>query len=264
MDKIKDAIKCSNCRNILSSPVILPCSHSICRRHVEEVNSDVITCYKCEKDHRKQEYTLNQALMQIIEAQIEALDFGEVHKNAKKSCDQLELVIKEIEQLLNDPNNFTHEEINELQRQLELKREEMKKRIDDEFDKFYAKLQDYKNECTQNLASNKYSILSGKISLGLKETREKLNEWLRVLDELKVSNEPKWKNIIAESEKFKGNLEAELNRFKQNLLLEKFENSKSEVAFIQKNINIETLFSVVFDYFKRLRIFINFLCFKFI
>lgn len=130
MEKILKAIKCSICRNILVSPLLLPCHHSVCQRHVDEAINELITCNECGSDHQKRPnfpFPINMALAQIIEAQIAALDLGETHTDAKRTCEKLETVIKECEQLLNDPDNFTYKEINELERQLHLRREELKK-----------------------------------------------------------------------------------------------------------------------------------------
>lgn len=244
MDKIKDALKCSICKNVLNTPVLLPCEHLICKKHLDDeiiVTEGRILCNECGQDHLKQEFPAIPALTKIIEAQIANMDLGPLHKTAKDSCDKLETVIKQCDQLLKDPEYFTHEEINELQRQLQLKCEELKKQIDDEFGKFYTKLEDYKLRCKNQLVTNEYKFRAEKIEEDVKPVRNELIEWKQVLNELKISNEPKWVAIKAESDKSIGELEAKIRHFKHELLLKKFAESKTEVEWL-KNIKINSAF----------------------
>jgi hypothetical protein len=222
MDKIKKAIECAICKNVMNSPVLWPCGHSICKRHTDEIIDidELITCNKCGRDHPKQDFLPNENLAIIIEAQIaNLLDLGPKHKTAKDTCDKLDSVIGQIEQLLNCPYYFTHAEINELQRQAQLKREELKIRIDKEFDKFYNKLEEYKASCQSHLSTNEYKIEAKKISDEVRNDRAKLNEWFSVLNEIKMTNEPIWIRIKNESDNSVESLETKMEEFKKNELL---------------------------------------------
>lgn len=245
MYSIFDALKCVICRNILKSPVILPCGHSVCKNHaINNETDELISCNKCGRDHKKQDFLPNEDLANIIEIQISNSDWCPHHNIAKESCAKLETTINQIEQLLNDPHYFSYEKINKLQRQVELKREELKKQIDNEFDKVYTKLDEYKQSCKSHLETNEYKIEAEKISSEVKNARNKLKEWVEFLNEVKMSYEPKWGVIKTESEKSIGDLEITANNFKQKeLLLQKFEENKFK-TFLLQNINI------TFDYLR--------------
>jgi ElaB/YqjD/DUF883 family membrane-anchored ribosome-binding protein len=245
MDKILDAIKCAICKNVMNLPVILPCGHSICKRHADEITDvdGLITCYKCGRDYPKQAFPPNEGLANIIETQIANMDLGPKHKTAKDACDKLDTVIDEIEQLLKDPYYFSHEEINELQRQAQLKREELKIQIDNEFDKFDNKLEEYKTSCKSFLSTNEYKIKAKNISEEVRNARSKLNEWIGFLNEVKMTNEPIWTRIKDDSDKSIDSLETKMGEFKKNeLLLRKFNESQNQVARLQ-NINIDLAFN---------------------
>jgi hypothetical protein len=229
-----NAIKCCICKNTLNSPVILPCSHSVCKKHTTEV---AIKCNQCGQEHQKQEFFPNQALEGLIQLA------NKDSKTGKILCEQLEAVIKQIEQLLSDPANFTYEEINELERELDLKRELLKKQIDDEFAKFHQKLEEYKQNCKNHLTTNEYKIEAEKIGEEVKKARNELKEWTGVLNEAK-SNEPKW--IKDECKKSIAVLENNVNDFKRELLLKNYFNcSKIEVDWL-KNINTDSAFSFTY------------------
>ena len=70
-----------------------------------------------------------------------------------------------------------------------IEREELKKQIDNEFDKFYNKFEEYKTRCKTHLSTNEYKIEAEKISDEVRSAREKLNEWVAVLNEVKISNQ---------------------------------------------------------------------------
>ena len=113
MDRILNAVKCMVCHGILESPRILPCNHNICQKHVSNQTNDVIRCEKCGAEHRipTNGFQPNNALQEIIETEIANLDFGNLHKSAKKSCESVEDSLKELKLLLKDPFFYIHGKI---------------------------------------------------------------------------------------------------------------------------------------------------------
>jgi hypothetical protein len=145
MNKLSNAIKCVNCRQALNSPVLLPCGCSLCKKHTIDVKGP-ITCYSCEIDHPVPPnggFPHNKALDDIIDAQICNLDFGKEHQEAKHSCENLDELLSKIEELINDPSNFTYEAIGCLKSVVQLKGEEMKMKIDEKMTNFISKLDEY-------------------------------------------------------------------------------------------------------------------------
>ena len=116
MDRIRNAIKCAICRDVLESPVILPCNDPICKRHVSNQTNDLIQCEKCGVKHLipKNGFQPLPFLEEIIKSEIAYLDLGSVHKEAKKSCESFEEYLREFESILKDPYVYTHEIISEL------------------------------------------------------------------------------------------------------------------------------------------------------
>jgi hypothetical protein len=222
MHKISNAIKCENCRHILESPVFLPCGHSICKKHSTGVKETVI-CNTCEIEHelpKNGSFPLNLGLAKIIDSQIGSLDLGKEHKEAKKTCKKLEDLLKKFEDTLNDPYNFTHEAIEYLKSVVQLKGEEMKMEIDEKMNRCIKKLDDYKINCKSSFKAKEYLKESERFRQVKNSCRKQLNEWLDILDEIKV-NEPEWKRIKRESEKKIEKIQKELSRFIVELLLQK-------------------------------------------
>lgn len=190
MDKILNAIKCVNCQEILTTPVLLPCYHSICKSHVKVDNKNTVRCGKCGSEHSvpvNGEFPLNEALDVIIKANVARLDFGSLHREAKKSCETFENLLNEIEILLNDPFCLAHDHIGGLKNNIQIKGEELKLRIDQEMKKLFDRLDDYQKQCKSYVTCAEYQVESQKFNNQLKTARAELSNWIENLNMLESS-----------------------------------------------------------------------------
>ena len=172
------------CREILESPVILPCNDTICKKHVLNQSNNVIRCGKCGVEHRipTNGFQPALALQEIIEAEIANLDFGSVHKEAKMSCESFEKALKEFEVLLNDPYFYTHGKISELINAVQLKGEELKLIIDEEMKKFIDRLEEYERQTKEYLLTNEFKVESMNFNSQLKIAQSNLDSWIENLN----------------------------------------------------------------------------------
>ncbi len=88
MNKIPSIINCVNCRNVLTSPILLPCGHSVCKHHIDkDKTKQSCMCNQCGVRHSKCKFYPNKALSDLIDTQLGSIDFGQTYKEATKSCD---------------------------------------------------------------------------------------------------------------------------------------------------------------------------------
>jgi hypothetical protein len=244
MDKISDAIKCVNCRNVLASPVSLPCGCSICEKHTRDIKGPILCC-SCDIEHTTPvngTFPPNTGLAKIIDAQIEALDFGNKHTEAKQSCTRLNELLSSIETLLKDPFNFTYEAIEHLKSTAQLKVEEMKLKLDNDLARLIGKLDEFMAKCKKTLTSNQYVTKLERFERQRKTARQELDNWVATLNELKL-NETKWMKIKEDSEKAIETFELELAKFKnETLLLKRFEEYRVEVEKNYGKFDIDPIF----------------------
>lgn len=237
MDRIMKAINCSECQQVLETPIILPCQHSICQKHVNEKNiGDKIRCSKCGVEHEipANGFLVVEALCEIIESQIGSIDFGSVHKEAVESCGQLGRYIQDIENLLSDPSEYIYEEISRLKNRLQVKSEEIKFKIDIETDKLLNKLNDYQNQCKTSLSNEFYLKEKANFEVGKNYFSVNLDMWKAYLNEVKVDEE-KWREITEQSRNAIDELEESFKIFKGDLLGSEFYNYQDEVDFFEEN-----------------------------
>lgn len=243
MNKILNAIKCVNCQSVLSSPVFLPCTHSVCQKHEIHSNDGFVSvyCFECGIEHRKSSngvgFPANSALATIIEAQIESLEFGKGYKEAKESCEKLRALVKHAEELLNDPENFTFEKLDEMKNAVQLRGEEIKLRIDSEMLKLIEKMNEHRTSCKDYLRSDEYGVVSSEFVEITKLIRDEINQSELVLNELKTNEVERGKVRRGNERKF-GKFEETINAFKERLLLEDFKKKKLEVNHFMA-INID-------------------------
>ena len=79
MDQVLNALKCVNCRQILSIPILLPCGHAICQSHTQ-VGDEHIICGECGCRHLNKGFVVVEAFSKMIEVQLNKFDFGQQHK----------------------------------------------------------------------------------------------------------------------------------------------------------------------------------------
>jgi hypothetical protein len=220
MDAILDAIKCVNCRNILDSPVSLPCGHTICKKHTVDVQNALLLCHKCGTEHQipaSGSFPQIEALTRIIEAQIASLDLGKEHNDAKQTCLQLDELLTSIEHILSDPFNFVYDAIDYLKNVVQLKGDEAKLEIDRKMSRIFTKLDTYKDESKKGFKKDAYVEKSKAFSIEKEAKSNELKNWRATLNEIKV-NENEWKRIKSECEKSMKSFEIKLAQFKADLV----------------------------------------------
>lgn len=244
MDKVLKTIKCAECKNTLETPLILPCQHSICKKHVTEKNSrDELKCPKCGIEHEipANGFIVNEPLCEIIEAKVGSIDFGCVHKEAVDSCDKLDRIIQDSDILLTNSSDYIYDEISKLKNQVHLKRDQLKLKIDEITEDLLKKLNDYQIQCNSSLKTGICLNKRIKFESNKNGFRTYLSLWKRELNEIKV-DENKWRQISQASNNAINKLVDSILSFKKNLLLrELFDSYKKQVDLFQQAY-IETRF----------------------
>jgi hypothetical protein len=243
MNMLSNAIKCVNCKNVLDSPVLLPCSHSICKKHVTDGNKGAaIFCNKCGLEHSipQNGFPIQEALAEIIQSQIGNINFGKDHQEANDACTKFDECLNKFEQLLKDPLNFTHEVILSLKDVVQLRGEEAKLKIDLKMNYFFDKLEEYEKDCEKALKMSEYVVKSETINLEIEAFRKELEKWQEHLDKFNFYKQ-EWDKIKSESENAVKQLKSQQGQFEIDLLLqERFDQFRDDIAqeFGEFEINI--------------------------
>lgn len=215
---MNDLLNCANCRQILESPILLPCSHTICRFHETQAienESFKVECGECNTSHEinpKFRFPSIPIVETLLKRGLHRLDFGSEHNEAKKSCKEFEDLINEFQRFKNDSSFEINRKICELKNKIDLKREEMKNRIDDEALKLIKQLDEYESVCQKQIDHESLK----KLDESLNKYATKCKSWKNDLDLLVIDTET-WKSIHSNCDFQINMLNKELIEFKSKI-----------------------------------------------
>lgn len=251
MDKVLNALKCSNCRSILTSPVTLPCGHTICQSHTR-VSDENIICSECESSHANKNFAVNQALANMIEAQLSSFDFGPKYKECVQSVENVREQLRKNELAVNDSDYFIHESIDKLRNKVVLKSEQLKTRIDEITQELLDDLDMFERECKEEKRHHgiKQNSFVDEFKRQNDAAMESCEKWSNELNELRFDDH-KWTTIKEESEKELGALRGKLGQFERELLANNESDKKKYLVDLFETVNLDSSFNLVTSSFFR-------------
>lgn len=236
MYKILRAIKCKKCDAYLVDPVLLPCSHSICQRHVDEVgnNKRTIKCGKCGKDHviPRTGFVRIDALSAIMNTKIGESTWNAVYEEAYHMCQTLEECVSNVEDVLKDPMSLQRDEINELEQSvLKLSDEVLRKNLR-ELNQILKKAKGYKsgNWMQLNTMSPEYNGVLKDLTDKLKVAKDLLTHWNNDLNKFDFSvNEANCKKVKEDAESTNEELKELVKSLKKEGYIHLIEGYKNKI-----------------------------------
>ena len=257
MSELEDLLKCAMCKQIFTGlPITLICCNAtICEHHKEEQldlkEQKKFRCNLCDTLHiieNNKIFITNKIAQQLLEMKlvqklekVQNANFGDIYAKTNEEIENLELSFKEINDLLKDPNNFIFETISNIKREVDLRKEKLKEKIDEISEEMIHKLDNYEKKCYENIVINK---LEEKTSDMFKEIQANLEEWNKEDKSiLMVSNDSKRKEIQSKAIEFDTKIFAALIDLKKELLMNKnwvyLENEKVTAEFEKELIQFE-------------------------
>ena len=142
---------------------------------------------------------------------------GDVYYQANDEIESLETTFNKVKDFINDPKFYIYETISKLKNDVELRRELLKKKIDEISNKMIDKLENYQKECNENI--NKINIEEKTKDLN-KEIESNLDEWTKDNKRmLIVSSDSKRKEIRSKAIEFDIRLFKRLEELNEELMM---------------------------------------------
>lgn len=131
-----NTVKCGICQTQIESPVLLPCSHSICAKHSAvdaqqegSATTTTIICNECNIEHQLpsngENFPANTTLAEAFEAQKNE----EERKKVMASLQKLQATINEAQAILENPQAYIEMTVNKLKEEVRAKGEAMKLKV---------------------------------------------------------------------------------------------------------------------------------------
>ena len=259
---LKDIATCNYCNCIFESPVILPCSETICQKHVEEMklkhdSIEEIKCHHCIQLHNipKDGFPKDKRTAKLIELELHQIETSGIQQEAMGLYRELNNKIDYLESLRKDPENFIEEYFGKLINQIDLEREENKQLIDKWHHNCFQETQRLKTKCLEDLNNdNDKPLIEGNTHAlidGIRKDFQLFQDQL-LIPELSVKSLPS--KIIDRSKSCIQILKKIIEDYKEQLLDNKefkFEVKRSILAedLGQVNVRKKVFIKLIFFYF---------------
>jgi hypothetical protein len=230
MESLKLILSCQLCNKFLKgTPITLSCCDAtICSEHVQnrtvKVNEfksiQVFECELCQCPHnmRNKRFVVNKSIEKMLQLKFEQIYLSEVFENANK----------EISNMVQDTKNFIFEQVSELRRQVDIRREKIKDKIDNICEKMIQKLDDFQKDFYDNILDKTLQESNRDL---INEVQSKLVEWnANNKHLLLLSKDAKRKEIELKSIELDIKLHERIKELESKLLMEQtwkyFEDNK--------------------------------------
>jgi chromosome segregation ATPase len=222
---------------LLVDPVTLLCGYSVCKRHLDDLLENTpkeinkFECQLCKKKHCIPEdgFAINKRIQNGLNIKLSTLKVNPVYEECKTEINEAKNNIQKIENLENDPENYSFEYFEELKRQVDLRREELKLKLDNCSDEIIQSIERTKDNCI------KLSRESKRLNTEIENSKKELTELMDDFDTFEIDNE-KFEDIRQSLTVLNGGLTRQLGEYKDSIIGDK------KYSFEFEEIDIKGLF----------------------
>ena len=155
IDQITNIFDCDECNSVLVDPVTVSCGNNVCKKHLDAILEDVdketntFKCKCCYNEHSipKEGFSINKRIKKALEIELNNLQLTPIYYECKKSIEDAKESEAEIESVARDPENYLYEYFENIKRDVELRREELKEKIDTYSDEMIKQIEASRVNC---------------------------------------------------------------------------------------------------------------------
>ncbi len=138
VDQLKSISDCDRCNNLLVDPIVMPCGYFICEAHLNEVllniskEKNTFICGICQEEHliQKNGFIINKRLQKLSKFKLNALKSIPVFDECSKEIENAKEKMAKVELLEQNAENYIYEYFENIKRQVDIRREDLKLKID--------------------------------------------------------------------------------------------------------------------------------------
>lgn len=170
-DKVKNLFDCDICDKLLVDPISMACGNNICKSHLDvvlqtETNKDsefkTFDCELCHEDHfvPKQGFTVNKQIQDCLKIQLTSLKLTPVFDECKREIKEAKENVSIIDSLVKNSDIYVHEFFENIKRNVDLRREDLKVKFDNHSEQVIRSISDSqlghvgKSEAVEHMLEN--------------------------------------------------------------------------------------------------------------
>lgn len=242
IDKVKSMLDCGLCNKLLVSPVALSCGSIVCKTHIDEMvknkTEDTFDCVACQNDHLvpKEGFVVSKQIENLLNLQLYTLKAGPEYDECKKVIEEAKANYDKIETLQKNSECYIYEYFEDIKRQVDLRREDLKLKIDSKSDEIIRYIEKFR------LDHIKVSKKVNKITANIEKSKTELDLYITQFDTFEINDKKfeKIKNSVADVNK---NFDSIIKEYNDSLLGNEkysFRFDKISVNQIFGNLQCET------------------------
>ena len=242
INKVKAFFDCDLCKKLLVDPVVMPCDSTICKTHLDKFitnapnEKSTLICLVCQEEHiiPKKGFIVNNRLQKLLTLELNALKVSPVFDECMKEIEDAKENVVKIGLLEKNAENYIYDYFEDVKRQVDIRREDLKFKIDK-----------YSDEIIKSVEMNQmnYIKISKEINVirtNIEKSKEDLNKSMIQFDTLEF-NDKKFEDIKASVKVVNQEFQKILAGYQDSLIDDK------KYTFEFKDMPIEDIFGRVFD-----------------
>ncbi len=213
-DEIKNLLNCDICSNLLNGPVTLPCGINVCMLHLTNCTS--YECSHCNEVHQvpNNGFRLNKLIQKSLDIELNSLKFSPKFYACKKEIIETTSSVEMIDSVRSDPDNYIYEYFEDIKREVDKRRENLKHRIDIYSNEIITEI----NQCQESL--RKLSRDINRITQSIDTSKADLKRLIGKFDTFEL-DDVKYESIMAELVVLKPEFKKLLQDYKRSLIGDK-------------------------------------------
>ena len=196
VDQLKSSSDCDRCNSPLVDPIVIPCGYFTCKAHLDELltkiskEKNTFICGICQEMHHipKNGFMIHKRLQNLIKLELNSMKLSPVFEECKKEIEDARNNMVKVELLEKNAENYIYEYFEDIKRQVDIRREDLKFKIDN-----------YSDELIKSVETNQMNLIKlskevNQITINIEKSKDELNKLITQFDTLEF-NDKKFEDI---------------------------------------------------------------------
>jgi hypothetical protein len=190
VEKFKKFFDCDLCHQVLVDPISFPCGNNVCKDHLDKLLKNVskekcfFQCEICKEEHfiPKSGFKVDKRLQVGLEIQLSTLKLTPIFEECKTEIKKAHEKVAEIEALEKNSEGYLYEYFEDIKRQVDIRREDLKIKIDK-----------YSDEVIQSIEGTHKNYIKifkqiNKISTDIEQSKKELDDYVKRFDTFDIDD----------------------------------------------------------------------------